>query len=81
MYSRSGKYGWAGAIGVPITELNAQLQRTLSPYGASAALLLAAGLLPTRATGHCISIPIQACNPPRLPATFADEVCALLPPR
>jgi PAS domain S-box-containing protein len=66
MYSRAGKHGWTVAIGVPVSELNAQLQRSLWQYGVSAALLLAAGLLLARAIGRGIAEPIQALVRPAL---------------
>ena len=78
MYSRSGKYGWKVAIGVPVTELNAQLQRSLWQYGASAALLLLAGLLLARAIGRGISTPIQALVQPAL-AIGRGEAAAVAP--
>ncbi|MFI4929301.1 MAG: response regulator [Burkholderiales bacterium] len=65
-FSRASVHGWAAAIGVPVNELNAQLQRSLWQYGVSAALLLAAGLLLARAIGRGIAQPIQALVRPAL---------------
>ena len=65
-FSRASAHGWAVAIGVPVSELTAQLQRSLWQYGVSAALLLGAGLLLARAIGRGIAAPIQALVQPAL---------------
>jgi PAS domain S-box-containing protein len=66
MYSRGGRYGWTVVIGVPVSELNAQLQSSLWQYGASAAVLLVAGMLLARAIGRGIAAPIQSLVQPAL---------------
>src|SRR5688572_22821696 len=65
-FSRTSAHGWAAAIGVPLQELTAQLRRSLWLYGASAALLLGAGLLLARKIGQGIAAPIQALVQPAL---------------
>ena len=65
-FSRTGAHGWAAAIGVPVQELTAPLRHSLWLYGASAALLLGAGLLLARTIGHRIASPIQALVQPAL---------------
>ena len=65
-FSRNGKYGWVAAIGVPQSELHAQLERSLWITAASALVLLAIGLLLARAIGQRIAAPIQALVEPAL---------------
>ena len=65
-FSRNGKYGWVAAIGVPQSELHAQLERSLWITAACALVLLAIGLLLARAIGHRIAAPIQALVEPAL---------------
>jgi len=65
-FSRIGKHGWVAAIGVPQSELTAQLQRALWSTIAIAAVLLAAGLALARAIGHRIAAPIQALVQPAI---------------
>jgi PAS domain S-box-containing protein len=71
-FSRASVHGWAVAIGVPVSELTAQLRRSLWQYGVSAALLLAAGLLLARAIGRGIATPIQALVQPALAVGRGD---------
>jgi PAS domain S-box-containing protein len=65
-FSRNGKYGWVAAIGVPQSELHAQLERSLWITAACALVLLAIGLLLARAIGRRIAAPIQALVEPAL---------------
>ena len=66
MYNHGGAHGWTVSIGVPESELDAQLRRSLWLYGLSAAALLAAGLLLARAIGYRIAAPVQALVQPAL---------------
>jgi len=78
MYSRGGTHGWTATIGVPVGELNAQLQQSLWQYGVGAALLLIAGLLLARRIGGGIAAPIQALVQPAL-AIGRGESAAVAP--
>ncbi|HEY6513786.1 MAG TPA: response regulator [Burkholderiaceae bacterium] len=77
-FSRASAHGWAVAIGVPVSELTAQLQRSLWQAGAGTALLLVAGLLLARAIGRGIASPIQALVQPAL-AIGRGEAAAVAP--
>lgn len=65
-FKRSARHGWTAIAGIPVTQLNASLRRSLLVTGAIAAAMLAFGLMLARIMGRRIAAPIQALVAPAL---------------